>query len=484
MRYALKKQVDKDQVKPTDNFNPYGNVENLLDGIEKDVELSDGSLIANENRLSTGSLCQDIVLGGGITAGWYTNFGQEQTCKTTNAIHMLFSALNANIPFKYYWDFEGSASPEYYETIMNRITKGKYKNISEVFGEKDNKGQWVIPPKIRYRSEAVAEKFFDFLSQLERKIPDKKFIGDSWYYIYDNTTANKKIVGSRYDKTYFQKTGKLRVPAQDGSLQAVVLVDSYPAMLPEKMDVDDPNNSIGQQARMFSDQLKRVKGRMRGKRIAVLGINQLRLKPMVMFGSPEYETGGEALKLYSDCRLKHTSRALSAVEGAVGKGQIETETSVTGDGEDEYRYVHVRAHKNKLSVPYLECFLRLWIKNSDGEAQGFDPVFDTAEYLRSTGQLTGNRKGMTIHLEGQDKPFKKLVPWMIFKKMILGDKAEIKAICTKLGIKPLMLRAFCEKQMASGKGIDLYFAHQKQAKRLAAAKKKEKEKKGLSEDGD
>ena len=468
----MAKAARANKSKETPSFNPYGDVTDVLDKIEKDVELSDGSLIVNEARMSTGSLCQDIVLGGGITAGWYTNFGQEQCCKTTNAINILFSSLETDVPFRYYWDFEGSASPEYYETIMSRVTKGKYTNISQVFGEKDNKGQWVIQPKIRYRSEAVAEKFFDFLAQLERKIPDKKFISDSWYYIYDDSKENRKIVGDLYDKTYLQKTGKLRVPAADGSLQAIVLVDSYPAMLPEKMDVDDPNNSIGQQARMFSDQLKRVKGRMRGKRIAVLGINQLRLKPMVMFGSPEYEPGGEALKLYSDCRLKHTSRALSAVDGAVGKGQIETEPSVNGDGEDEYRYIHIRAHKNKLSVPYLECFLRLWIKDADFVAQGFDPVFDTAEYLRSTGQLSGPRKSLQIHLDGQDK-FKKPVPWLIFKKMVLGEKEEIKTICGKLGIKPLLIRSFCERQMKSGKGLELYFAHQKIAKKLAAAKKRE-----------
>jgi hypothetical protein len=729
-----------------------------------------------------------------------------------------------------------SASPEYYETIMRKVTRRLFTSISEVFGEKDNKGQWVHPPVIRYRSEAVAEKFFDFLASIERKLPDKKLLGDQWYYVYEDTKPNRAIVKDKFDKSYFSKTGKLRVPAPDGSLQAIVLVDSYPAMLPEKQDVDDPNNAIAMQARMFSDQLKRVKGRMRGKRIAVFGINQLRLKPMVMFGclhgsarvvladgstmlmedivqnkikgpvmsynpvtkkvepkaikrwfnnghtddwlqfklggvdtangltslrctpnhllmsgkgklkraksfkdgdtlmltslkpalnevqrqvilgsilgdgwfkvknrgfgvrggfahkeadssyveykanllgsygqpayggkmltvetcmmhepwltqivktakgkgrkyhfckelfekieplglaiwlmddgarsgkpgvgtlsysledtrkisralnrkfgtkcrvkvhrdkyaptgygygvqfcekmmaliapylyepfyegfttkhrdlpgfasakvtplppgdrftypavirsitpgaptqsvngrligntkydleiegnhlyvvngavvhnSPEYEPAGEALKLYSDVRLKCTSRAISAVDGAKGKGQIELEPSLTGDGDDEYRYVHIRAHKNKLSVPYLECFLRLWIKDVDGVAQGFDLVYDTYEYLRSTGQATGNRKAIHIHLHGQEKPFRRPLPWSVFKTLILGDKPKIKSIFTKLGLKPMMLRTFCEKQMKSGKGLDLYFAHQKAAKKAAIAKKK------------
>lgn len=455
-----------------DAFNPYGNITTVLDLIEKELDISDGGLVPNEARMSTGLLCLDIVLGGGITAGWYTNFGQEQSCKTTLAVNVLFSALFSRIPILAYWDFEGSASPEYYETIMRKVTRRLFTSISEVFGEKDNKGQWVHPPVIRYRSEAVAEKFFDFLASIERKLPDKKLLGDQWYYVYEDTKPNRAIVKDKFDKSYFSKTGKLRVPAPDGSLQAIVLVDSYPAMLPEKQDVDDPNNAIATQARMFSDQLKRVKGRMRGKRIAVFGINQLRLKPMVMFGNPEYEPGGEALKLFSDVRLKCTSRAISAVDGAKGKGQIELEPSLTGDGDDEYRYVHIRAHKNKLSVPYLECFLRLWIKDVDGVAQGFDLVYDTYEYLRSTGQATGNRKAIHIHLHGQEKPFRKPLPWRVFKTLILGDKPEIKSIFTKLGLKPMLLRTFCEKQMKSGTGLDLYFAHQKAAKKAAIAKKK------------
>jgi len=52
-------------------------------------------------------LMLDIILGGGITAGWYTNFGQEQTCKTTGAVTILTAALNTNVPILTYMDFEG-----------------------------------------------------------------------------------------------------------------------------------------------------------------------------------------------------------------------------------------------------------------------------------------------------------------------------------------------------------------------------------------
>jgi hypothetical protein len=329
-------------------------------------------------------------------------------------------------------------------------------NIKEIFGEKDNKNNWIHKPKIRYRDEAIAEKFFDFLSQLERKLPDKRYIGDSWYYIYENTKLNKSIVGDRFDKKYLQKHGKLRVPAENGSLQAIVVLDSYPAMLPERMDVDDPSNAMAVQARMFSEQLKRVKGRMKGKRIAVLGVNQLRLNPGARFGNPEYEPGGEALKLFSDVRMRLASRAISAVQGAVGKG-VEKEPSVNMEGEDTYRYIHGRAIKNKLSVPDLESFFRLWITDANGEAQGFDPVFDTWNYLKATGQLIGKRSAMKIALQNGNKSRKSL-NWLEFKTLILGDKKQMMAVFKSCKMeKPVLLRRFCEKQMASGKGLDLYF---------------------------
>lgn len=176
-----------------------------------------------------------------------------------------------------------STDAEYLANILksNRIDA----NVEDVFGIRDPKtGKWLVKPRVRYYSETVAEKFFDYLAKLERLLPDVRKIGDDWFYIYENTKPNKSIVGSKYDKSYFSKTGKFRVPAPNGNLQALVICDSYPAMLPEKMDTDDPSNAMAMQARMFSEQMKRVKGRMKAKRIAVIGINQLRQKPAVMFG--------------------------------------------------------------------------------------------------------------------------------------------------------------------------------------------------------
>jgi hypothetical protein len=467
-------------------FDPYGDVTTLLDDVERKVGMTDATM-SREGRMSSGLLTMDLILGGGYTAGWYTNFGQEQSCKTTQAVTTLFSSLAYDVPIRHYDDYEGSGggAPDYLEAIMKNVTQGKHSNITDVFGIRDLKGKWVKKPIIRYRSEIVGETFFDFLSMLMRRLPDKKKIGDKWWFIYEDTKENRAKVGSEYDKNYFAETKRLRVPAPDGSLQAVIVLDSYPAMLPEKQDVDDPNSALAVQARMFSEQLRRVKGRVRSKRILIQGINQLRLKIGVMFGSPEFEPGGEALKLYSDVRNKFTSRAISAVDGAVGKGQIEEEESVDGEGVDTYRYIHVKNIKNKFHTPYLETFLRLWIRDSEGVAQGFDPVFDTFEYLRMTGQVENvKRKKIWINLAGKEKA-SKFIGWRSFKRLILGSDEEVKAICKKIGISPVRLRRFCQKQLASGAGLDLHFEQLKESAKkrvIKSAKAESTESEGMGEE--
>ena len=69
-------------------------------------------------------------------------------------------------------------------------------------------------------------------------------------------------------------------------------------MLPRSMDITGKEAGLAAQARMFSEQIKKVKGRMSPKRVTLMGVNQLRKNPGVMYGPTETEPGGEALKFY------------------------------------------------------------------------------------------------------------------------------------------------------------------------------------------
>lgn len=465
-------------------FNPMIGIDDVLDDIEKDYGLSGASLGQAEDRLSTGTLALDVILGGGLVPGWYTFFGGEQSCKSTGASWLMISALFSEVPVISMWDFEGSSSSEYIENMME--VNGIDMPIEQVFGIRDAKtSKWAVPPRVRYYSEGIAEKFFDYLAKLERMLPDKLLINDKWYYVYDGKTSEGKVhkanaarVGKLYDQKYFKKTGKFRVEAPDGNLQALVIVDSYPAMLSEKQDVDDPGSAMAMQARMFSEQLKRVKGRMRSKRICVVGVNQLRKAPMVAYGNPEYEPCGESLKFYSDVRLRMQPRVLNSAPGMTksDKGMILEEKSILG-GVDKYRMIHVRAHKNKLSVPNMDGWLRLWIEDANGAARGFDPVWDTWRYLVDTGQATGKRNA--IRLEIKNREASKVLTWMEFKKLVLGTRSDMKEIYKRIGVKPFDIRAWCKAQLADGNGLEKIF----EVKRKGIKEEKE-EKVAISDDAD
>ena len=185
-----------------------------------------------------------------------------------------------------------------------------------IFGLQNNDGKWVVPPRIRYYPMSIGEKFFDYVARLMRQLPDKLSKEGKWWLVYDpENKLHKDYIKTKkpeYNEKYYKRTGKWWVETEHGLPQALIITDSYPAMNPEKMDVDDPSAAMAMQARMFSDNIKRIKGKMSAKRITVLGINQLRLRPGVSFGNPEYEPCGEALKFncFSADTMLQTSKGL------------------------------------------------------------------------------------------------------------------------------------------------------------------------------
>jgi len=307
------------------------------------------------------------------------------------------------------------------------------------------------------------------MADLLRKLPDKKYIAGKWWLVFDDDKVNKAKLGDHVVTSMAKKYGKgLWVEAPDGNLQALILVDSYPAMNPTANDDDDANNSLALQARMFSKHLPRVKGRMAAKMVAVIGINQLRAVPMAMYGPKEMEPGGQALKYYSDVRIQWTPLAsgLPFNPKFDTDDRLEHEMSVTNEGKDRYRYIRMKAIKNKLWTPGRKGFVRLWVEDATGEARGFDPFFDTMLYLKETGQITGAKRiKMELNLDGIGKA-KKSVSWMTIKQWVLGTKEEKTKICIALGYKPMDLRMYCFKQMENGKAEELYVAKRNDGKKI------------------
>lgn len=484
------KKVKSDGNVVSVDFNPYAHLDVTIDKMEKRFELSAMSFDKTEPRFSTNLLTLDLMLAGGLLGGgWYTCFGGEQSCKSTLAMTIL-SSIMLQRDFRgvaAYFDYEGSSQADYIENIMKYM--GIKGDIENVFGVQDEtSGEWIVKPRVRYYAPAVGETFFNYLAKLEKELPDKVKKAGKWWFAYENNRDNQKRFKGMYDKKLFAKHNMFFIPANDGMIQAIILTDSYPAMLPNSADEkEEGDKGLALQARMFSEGIKRVKSAMRRKRIVVLGVNQLRAVPMAMYGPTETEPCGVALKFYSDVRFKNSSVSIPH-----GKGMLEEEESVVGDGDDIYRYIKIRTHKNKLGgIPNQDTTMRIVVENANGIATGFCRTWDAYNYLKLTGQISGQRnkmkfeEGFTVQRKHPETrkvkdvyvDFKsplsgKVLTWLEFKMLIEGDKEDIRALCLKLKLKkPVMFRNWLAAQCASGDG----YQYMKDAKMAKASKKRAKE---------
>jgi len=84
----------------------------------------------------------------------------------------------------------------------------------------------------------------------------------------------------------------------------VIVVDSVAALVPRaELEGEMGDATMGLQARLMSQALRKLTGVVSKSKTCVIFINQIREKIGVMFGNPETTTGGRALKFYASMRL-------------------------------------------------------------------------------------------------------------------------------------------------------------------------------------
>ena len=116
----------------------------------------------------------------------------------------------------------------------------------------------------------------------------------------------------------------------------MVVVDSVAALVPRnEIDGDMGDATMGMQARLMSQALRKLSGAISQTKTAVVFTNQLRQKIGVMFGNPETTTGGMALKFYASVRL-----------------DIRRIQSIKVGSEIIGNRVRVRVVKNKVAPPF------------------------------------------------------------------------------------------------------------------------------------
>ncbi|HUP00067.1 MAG TPA: recombinase RecA [Gemmatimonadota bacterium] len=84
----------------------------------------------------------------------------------------------------------------------------------------------------------------------------------------------------------------------------VIVIDSVAALVPRaEIEGEMGDSHVGLQARLMSQALRKLAGAINRSQCAVIFINQIREKIGVMFGNPETQPGGRALKFYASVRL-------------------------------------------------------------------------------------------------------------------------------------------------------------------------------------
>ena len=84
----------------------------------------------------------------------------------------------------------------------------------------------------------------------------------------------------------------------------VIVIDSVAALVPKaEIEGDMGDSHMGLQARLMSQAMRKLTAAISKSNCSVIFLNQLREKVGVMFGNPETQPGGRALKFYSSVRL-------------------------------------------------------------------------------------------------------------------------------------------------------------------------------------
>ena len=116
----------------------------------------------------------------------------------------------------------------------------------------------------------------------------------------------------------------------------VIVVDSVAALVPRaELEGEMGDSSMGLQARLMSQAMRKLTGIVSKSKTCVIFINQIREKIGVMFGNPETTTGGRALKFYASVRLD--IRRIGAIKS--GEEVVGNRTKV-------------KVVKNKVAAPF------------------------------------------------------------------------------------------------------------------------------------
>lgn len=160
----------------------------------------------------------------------------------------------------------------------------------------------------------------------------------------------------------------------------VIVWDSVASTMSEQewnAGADGDKGRMLQVPAMLSDKLRALVAKLSRTRVCLMAINQIRTKPGVSFGRPEYTPGGNALKFYASMRVQ-----------ILGGAKVRTK----GDGGDIVgKDTTLDCVKNKLAQPHNKTRVRMMF---DG---GWDNAWSTLWLAKDLGIVPDNLRGPKAH---------------------------------------------------------------------------------------
>jgi len=154
----------------------------------------------------------------------------------------------------------------------------------------------------------------------------------------------------------------------------IVIVDSVATLVPKaEIEKDTGESSMGVQARMMSQAMRKLSAPVSKMNVALVFTNQIRQKIGVMFGNPETTPGGMALRFHASVRME--IRKIQEVKDA--------------SGESLGSRVRVRVVKNKVAPPFRVSEFNILY------GAGVDKYQEILDLGEKTGIL--NKKGSYIY---------------------------------------------------------------------------------------
>jgi len=165
----------------------------------------------------------------------------------------------------------------------------------------------------------------------------------------------------------------------------IIVVDSVAALVSKnELDGQMGDTTVGLQARMMSQAMRRLTAAISKSQCIVLFTNQIREKIGVMFGSPETQPGGRALKFFASVRMD--IRRIGQIKESSGK--------VVGNR------TRIKMVKNKVAPPFTET--------------EFDIMYN--EGISHSGSL--------VDLGVEHKMLEKKGSWISYKGEMIGQGRE------------------------------------------------------------